>query len=188
MCLQLQKEDELGLRQAWEGVYKEIMNNYKALDGKENENDKNKVDQQIPKYSTLLTNLKYCRVWRQARNNASIEERNIVPQAMEQLQRLLCIHSRAISELLENSLVHRCSGGIKFLQDGSIFCACTKMRTEMPCRLVHDSHSKISISDEGSTNVLRVMIRNENMENVAVNDMVKNCKVTKSNTLLSKTE
>lgn len=74
VCLQLQKEDELGLRQAWEGVYKEIMNNYKALDGKESENKKNKVDSQIPKYSTLLTNLKYCRVWRQARNNASIEE------------------------------------------------------------------------------------------------------------------
>ena len=74
VCLHLQKEDELGLRQAWEGVYKEIMNNYKALDGKESAKERNKVDPQIPKYSTLLTNLKYCRVWRQARNNASIEE------------------------------------------------------------------------------------------------------------------
>ena len=74
MCLQLQKEDELGWRQSWEVVYKEIMNNYKALDGKESENDRKKVDQQIPKYSSLLTNLKYCRVWRKARNNASIIE------------------------------------------------------------------------------------------------------------------
>jgi hypothetical protein len=76
MCLQLQKEDELGLRQSWEGVYKEIMNNYKALDGKESENEKNKKlnREVIPKYSTLLTNLKYCRVWRKATNNATIEQ------------------------------------------------------------------------------------------------------------------
>lgn len=74
VCLQLQKEDELGLRQSWEGVYKEIMNNYKALDGKASDNGQQKTETQIPKYSTLLTNLKYCRVWRKARNNASVEE------------------------------------------------------------------------------------------------------------------
>ena len=59
---------------SWESTYKEIMNNYKALDGKESENEKKKMDEMIPKYSTLLTNLKYCRVWRKARNNASIEQ------------------------------------------------------------------------------------------------------------------
>ena len=74
VCMQLQKEDELGLRQSWEGVYKEIMNNYKALDGTESDAESKKVEAQIPKYSTLLTNLKYCRVWRKARNNASIEQ------------------------------------------------------------------------------------------------------------------
>lgn len=73
-CLQLQKEDELGLRQSWEAVYKEIMNNFKALDGTESEKEKMKLDAQIPKYSTLLTSLKYCRVWRKARNNASFEQ------------------------------------------------------------------------------------------------------------------
>mmetsp|Transcript_105199 Transcript_105199/g.302524 ORF Transcript_105199/g.302524 Transcript_105199/m.302524 type:complete len:554 (-) Transcript_105199:699-2360(-) len=74
VCMQLQQEDELGVRQSWEGVYKEIMNNFKALDGQEREGEKEKLDLQIPKYSTLLTNLKYCRVWRKARNNASIEQ------------------------------------------------------------------------------------------------------------------
>jgi hypothetical protein len=73
-CLQLQREDELGLRQSWESVYKAVMNDYKALDGKDSESEKKKIDLQIPKYSTLLTNLKYCRVWRKARNNASIEQ------------------------------------------------------------------------------------------------------------------
>lgn len=72
VCLQLQKDDELGLRQSWEVVYKEIMNNYTALDGNENEYMRENVDLKIPKYSTLLTNLKYCRVWRKARNDASI--------------------------------------------------------------------------------------------------------------------
>jgi hypothetical protein len=65
-CIELQKEEEAGYRKAWENVYKELKNNYSAevVDENDNENDESTIH--LLKHSTLLTNLKNCRVWRKA--------------------------------------------------------------------------------------------------------------------------
>ena len=72
-CISLQKEEEAGYRKAWENVYKELKNTYITnVDENENENNENPI--QLLKHSTLLTNLKNCRVWRKA---AAIDITNI---------------------------------------------------------------------------------------------------------------
>ena len=65
-CIELQKEEEAGYRKAWENAYKDLKNNYNAdtLNANENENVENPIH--LLKHSTLLTNLKNCRVWRKA--------------------------------------------------------------------------------------------------------------------------
>ncbi len=65
-CIELQKEEEAGYRRAWENVYKDLKNNYilEPSDGNEDNNDENQIH--LLKQSTLLTNLKNCRVWRKA--------------------------------------------------------------------------------------------------------------------------
>ena len=62
-CIALQKEEDDGYRKAWENVYKHLKNNYvPEVNATENENIENPI--QLLKHSTLLTNLKNCRVWR----------------------------------------------------------------------------------------------------------------------------
>ena len=65
-CMALQKEEEDGHRKAWETTYKELKNNYavELSDGSDNGDEGNAI--QLMKQSTLLTNLKNCRVWRKA--------------------------------------------------------------------------------------------------------------------------
>ena len=64
-CIALQKEEDDGYRKAWENVYKHLKNNYvPEVNATENENVENPI--QLLKHSTLLTNLKNCRVWRKA--------------------------------------------------------------------------------------------------------------------------
>jgi hypothetical protein len=65
-CIALQKEEDAGYRKAWENVYKNLKNNYiaEAVDANENDNAENPIH--LLKHSTLLTNLKNCRVWRKA--------------------------------------------------------------------------------------------------------------------------
>ena len=65
-CMALQKEEEAGYRKAWENTYKDLKNNYAVIspDGGDNGNDENPIH--LMKQSTLLTNLKNCRVWRKA--------------------------------------------------------------------------------------------------------------------------
>jgi hypothetical protein len=72
-CIALQKEEDAGYRKAWENVYKDLKNKYVTdVDEDVNENDENPI--QLLKHSTLLTNLKNCRVWRKA---AAIDITNI---------------------------------------------------------------------------------------------------------------
>jgi hypothetical protein len=65
-CIELQKEEEAGYRRAWENVYKELKNNYvvDSTDGSDDNNNENQIH--LLKQSSLLTNLKNCRVWRKA--------------------------------------------------------------------------------------------------------------------------
>lgn len=65
-CIALQEEEEAGHRKAWENVYKDLKNNYivEETDADDIENLDNPI--QLLKQSTLLTNLKNCRVWRKA--------------------------------------------------------------------------------------------------------------------------
>lgn len=65
-CIELQKEEERGYRKAWENTYKELKNKYivECTDENENANVENPIH--LLKQSTLLTNLKNCRVWRKA--------------------------------------------------------------------------------------------------------------------------
>jgi hypothetical protein len=65
-CIALQKEENAGYRRAWESAYKDLKNNYivDSIDGTENEDLENPIH--LLKQSTLLTNLKNCRVWRKA--------------------------------------------------------------------------------------------------------------------------
>ena len=86
-CLDLQKEDESGLRHSWESLYKHIKNNYK-VEGEDNEDSDNSDDENnnvavplLPKHSALLTNLQNCRVWRKARNSG-ITQQSIRPHAV----------------------------------------------------------------------------------------------------------
>jgi hypothetical protein len=86
-CLELQKEDESGLRHAWETLYKHIKNNYK-VEGEDNEDSDDSDDENnnvavpiLPKHSTLLTNLENCRVWRKARNSG-ITQQSVTPYAV----------------------------------------------------------------------------------------------------------
>ena len=74
-CIALQQEEDAGYRKAWENAYKNLKNNYIAdvSDGNEIENGENPIH--LPKHSTLLTNLKNCRVWRKA---AAIDITNTV--------------------------------------------------------------------------------------------------------------
>jgi hypothetical protein len=74
-CIALQKEDDAGYRKAWENAYKNLKNNYvtDTSDVNENENGENPIH--LLKHSTLLTNLKNCRVWRKA---AATDVTNIV--------------------------------------------------------------------------------------------------------------
>ena len=83
-CLDLQKEDDTGLRHSWESLYKHIKNNYK-VEGEDNEDSDDSEDENnnvavplLPKHSTLLTNLQNCRVWRKARNSG-ITQQNVRP-------------------------------------------------------------------------------------------------------------
>ena len=86
-CLELQKEDDKGLRRSWESLYKHIKNNYK-VEGDDNEDSDDTDDENkniavplLPKHSTLLTNLQNCRVWRKARNSG-ITQQSITPHAV----------------------------------------------------------------------------------------------------------
>lgn len=65
-CISLQKEEEAGYRKAWENTYKDLKNNYivESTNGSDDENIQNPIS--LLKQSTLLTNLKNCRVWRKA--------------------------------------------------------------------------------------------------------------------------
>ena len=65
-CIALQKEENEGYRRAWESTYKDLKNNYivDSIDGAEDEDLENPIH--LLKQSTLLTNLKNCRVWRKA--------------------------------------------------------------------------------------------------------------------------
>jgi len=64
-CIALQQEEDAGYRKAWENAYKELKNNHtEIVDAKENETADNPIH--LHKHSTLLTNLKNCRVWRKA--------------------------------------------------------------------------------------------------------------------------
>jgi len=65
-CIELQKEEEAGYRKAWENAYKDLKNNHivESSDANDNDNIENPI--QLLKQSTLLTNLKNCRVWRKA--------------------------------------------------------------------------------------------------------------------------
>jgi hypothetical protein len=85
-CLELQKEDDSGLRHSWESLYKHIKNNYKVEgeddDDEETEDENNNVAVPLlPKHSALLTNLQNCRVWRKARNSGITQE-NVRPYAV----------------------------------------------------------------------------------------------------------
>lgn len=72
-CIALQEEEDAGFRKAWENVYKELKNKYVTDEDEDgNENDENPI--QLLKHSTLLTNLKNCRVWRKA---AAIDITNV---------------------------------------------------------------------------------------------------------------
>ena len=73
-CIELQKEEEAGYRKAWENAYKDVKNNYivELSDANQNENIENPIH--LLKQSTLLTNLKNCRVWRKA---AAIDLTNV---------------------------------------------------------------------------------------------------------------
>lgn len=86
-CLDLQKEDDSGLRHSWESLYKHIKNNYK-VEGEDNEDSDDSDDENnnvavplLPKHSTLLTNLQNCRVWRKARNSG-ITQQSVRPYAV----------------------------------------------------------------------------------------------------------
>jgi len=86
-CLELQKEDDSGLRNSWESLYKHIKNNYK-VEGDDNEDSDDSDDENnnvavplLPKHSALLTNLQNCRVWRKARNSG-ITQQSIQPHAV----------------------------------------------------------------------------------------------------------
>jgi len=86
-CIELQKEDESGLRHSWESLYKHIKNNYK-IEGEDNDESYDSDDEHnnvavpiLPKHSTLLTNLQNCRVWRKARNSG-ITQQGIIPHAV----------------------------------------------------------------------------------------------------------
>ena len=63
-CIALQKEEAAGYRKAWENAYKDLKNNYiaDAFGANQEETDENPIH--LLKQSTLLTNLKNCRVWR----------------------------------------------------------------------------------------------------------------------------
>jgi hypothetical protein len=65
-CIALQREEDAGYRKAWENAYKDLKNHYIAetSDSNDNENVENQIH--LLKHSTLLTNLKNCRVWRKA--------------------------------------------------------------------------------------------------------------------------
>ena len=65
-CIELQKEEEAGYRRAWENVYKDLKNNYivESTGGTDDNSNENQI--QLLKQSSLLTNLKNCRVWRKA--------------------------------------------------------------------------------------------------------------------------
>ena len=60
----MQKEEAAGYRKAWENAYKDLKNNYiaDAFGANQEETDENPIH--LLKQSTLLTNLKNCRVWR----------------------------------------------------------------------------------------------------------------------------
>jgi hypothetical protein len=65
-CQSLQTEEDAGYRKAWENVYKDLKNHYisETSDSNEDENVESQIH--LLKHSTLLTNLKNCRVWRKA--------------------------------------------------------------------------------------------------------------------------
>jgi len=65
-CIELQKEEDAGYRRAWENVYKDLKNNYifESTGGTDDNSNENQI--QLLKQSSLLTNLKNCRVWRKA--------------------------------------------------------------------------------------------------------------------------
>lgn len=65
-CMALQKEEEAGHRKAWENTYKELKNNYMIESSDEADNGIEENPIHLMKQSTLLTNLKNCRVWRKA--------------------------------------------------------------------------------------------------------------------------
>ena len=65
-CMALQKEEEAGYRKAWESTYKELKNNYAVELSEAGDNGDEGNSIHLMKQSTLLTNLKNCRVWRKA--------------------------------------------------------------------------------------------------------------------------
>jgi hypothetical protein len=73
-CISLQEEEEKGYRKAWEKVYKDLKNNYIEYgeDNDDSSNEDENTKPQLPKLSSLLTNLKNCRVWRKATNHTPL--------------------------------------------------------------------------------------------------------------------
>jgi hypothetical protein len=73
-CIALQEEEDAGYRKAWENTYKDLKNNYITEVSGANENESVENPIHLLKHSTLLTNLKNCRVWRKA---AAIDITNV---------------------------------------------------------------------------------------------------------------